>query len=72
MTADALLIVQTLFGVVWKLFTGWKIPGTNTTPAGWFLFIGMAVLVLRFLKSVLPGLSTAFLRSHDSGSKGDS
>lgn len=57
MTADALLVVQTLFGVIWRLFTSWKIPGTDTTPAGWFLFVALAVLTLKFLKSVIPGWS---------------
>lgn len=59
MTADALLVVRTIFSVIWRLFTSWHIPGTNTTPAAWFLFVCMAVLTLRFLKGVLPGLSSA-------------
>lgn len=56
MTSDALLVLQTLFGMIWRLFTSWKIPGTGTTPAAWFLFVIMAVLSLRFLKTILPGL----------------
>lgn len=55
MTADALLVVQTVFSVIWRLFTSWKIPGTDTTPAAWFLFVALAVLALKFLKSFIPG-----------------
>lgn len=56
MTSDALLVVQTVFSAIWRLFTSWRIPGTGTTPAQWFLFVIMAVLALRFLKTILPGL----------------
>lgn len=56
MTRDAILVVQTLFHVIWSLFTEWKIPGTDTTPAGWFMFVLMTGLTLRFLKSILPGI----------------
>lgn len=59
MTADALLVVQTLFSTIWRLFTSWNIPGTNTTPAAFILFLSFAVLGLRFLKSlVLLGSSS--------------
>lgn len=59
MTADALLVVKTLFDVIWRLFTSWKIPGTNTTPAAWFLFVAMAVLALRVMKTLISGLNPA-------------
>lgn len=72
MTSDALLVLQTLFGMIWRLFTSWKIPGTNTTPAAWFLFVVFAVTSLRFLKSLVPGLTSGFLRSRDSSDKGSS
>lgn len=56
MTADAILVLQTLFRSIWRLFTSWKIPGTGTTPGQWFLFVMMAIVSLRFLKTALPGL----------------
>lgn len=49
MTDDALLVVECLFNVIWQLFTSWYIPGTNVTPAAFFLFLGVASLSLRFL-----------------------
>lgn len=53
MTADALLVIQTLFGSIWSLFTSWAIPGTNTTPAGMFVFLLFAVLGLKFIKTAI-------------------
>lgn len=55
MTADGLLVLQTLFGTVWRLFTSWHIPGTAVTPGAFFLFLLFAAFVLRFLKSVFSG-----------------
>lgn len=73
MTADALIVVQTVFSAIWRLFTSWKIPGTGTTPAAWFLFVVMAVLALRFLKTVLPGLVSGISKSSgkSSSNKGE-
>lgn len=56
MTADALLVVQCLFNVIWRLFTSWHIPGTATTPAAFFLFLGFAVVSIRFFKRFLTGM----------------
>lgn len=50
MTADALLVVQTLFGTIWTLFTSWYIPGTAVTPAAFFLFLMFAGFGLRVMK----------------------
>lgn len=50
MTSDGVQIVQTLFSSIWQLFNGWSIPGTNTTPAEWGLFILSAVIAIRFIK----------------------
>lgn len=60
MTSDALLVVQCLFSTIWELFTSWYIPGTNVTPAQFFLFLGSAVLGITFVVRILtvnPGLS---------------
>lgn len=50
MTADALLVVQTLFTTIWSLFTSWHIPGTAVTPAAFFLFLLFASFGLRFIR----------------------
>lgn len=49
MTDDALLVVQSLFSVIWRLFTSWYIPGTNVTPAVMALFLAAAGIGLRLL-----------------------
>lgn len=50
MTADALLVLQTLFTTIWRLFTSWRIPGTPVTPAAWAFFALTVVLVLKVFK----------------------
>lgn len=62
MTSDALLVVQCLFSTIWSLFTSWYIPGTNVTPAMFFLFLGSAGLGITFVARLLtvnPGLSSS-------------
>lgn len=49
MTNDALLVLQAIFGTVWRLFTSWHIPGTNVTPAVAFTFLIVAGIGLRFI-----------------------
>lgn len=49
MSNDALLVVQSLFSVIWRLFTSWHIPGTNVTPAMMALFLASAGIGLRFV-----------------------
>lgn len=50
MTADALSVLGLLFGTIWKLFTSFRIPGTDVTPAGWILFTLFVPVVIRLLK----------------------
>lgn len=52
MTADAIVIVQTLFGSIWTLTTSWNIPGTHMSPAEWAFFSLTLIAVLRFVKRV--------------------
>lgn len=49
MSNDALMVVQTLFSVIWRIFTSWHIPGTNVTPAVMALFLASAGIGLRLL-----------------------
>ena len=53
MTADALQVIKCLFTPVWTLFNGWYIPGTNTTPAQFFLFLTAAIITIRFIKRIV-------------------
>lgn len=50
MTADALAVVQVLFGTIWRLFTSWRIPGTHTTPAAFICYMLVCGLALRFVQ----------------------
>lgn len=49
MTNDALLVLETLFQTIWRLFTSWNFPGTNVTPAEMFLFLISASIGLRYV-----------------------
>lgn len=49
MTIEALQVLQSIFNTVWKLFTGWEIPGTHTTPAAFILYLGFVGIILRFV-----------------------
>lgn len=66
MTTDAVEIVRLLFEVVWRLFSSWYIPGTHVTPADFFLFLILAGMGLKFLKSLLGlggGINDAYVKS---------
>lgn len=52
MTSDALLILQSIFRVIWRLFTSWYIPGTHVTPAAWALFCLVVLFLVRFIKTL--------------------
>lgn len=49
MSNDALLVLQTLFQTIWRLFTSWSFPGTDVTPAEMFLFLISAGIGLRYV-----------------------
>lgn len=49
MSNDALLVLQTLFQTIWRLFTSWNFPGTDVTPAEMFLFLISAGIGLRYV-----------------------
>ena len=49
MSADAIDFLTWFFPAIWKFFTDWKIPGTNTTPASWAFFLMVAGLVLTII-----------------------
>ena len=49
MTSDGISILEWFFDTFWLFFTSWKIPGTNVTPATWFIFLIFAGLVLSLI-----------------------
>lgn len=72
MTSDAILVVQCLFSTIWNLFTSWYIPGTQTTPAQFFLFLIMASLGVTFVVRMItfnPGISHSSVSSISKGVK---
>lgn len=58
MTGDAILIIRTLFGPIWSLFTSWHFPGTNVTPASAGFFLLLANFVLRHVEQFLDDSDT--------------
>lgn len=56
MTDNARLILDCLFGSIWRLFTSWHIPGTHVTPAEFALFILFVCVVFRFLADFSLGI----------------
>lgn len=72
MTSDAILVVECLFSSIWSLFTSWYIPGTNVTPAQFFLFLISASLSITFVVRMVtfnPGLSHSTVSSISKGVK---
>ncbi|MBR3963042.1 MAG: hypothetical protein IKK14_05905 [Oscillospiraceae bacterium] len=53
MTADGLSFIEWLFPNIWQFFSDWKIPGTNMTPASWFIFFIVAGVVLTLISKLL-------------------
>lgn len=53
MTAEASTFLAGFFAHVWKLFNGWKLPGTNVTPISWALFLLLLPVFIRLFKRLL-------------------
>lgn len=49
MTSDALSFLSGVIDVLFSIFTSWHIPGTNVTPAMWFVFLLSVGILFRFL-----------------------
>lgn len=72
MTSDAILVVKCLFKNIWSLFTSWYIPGTETTPAQFFLFLILASLSITFVVRMItfnPGISHSTVSTFSKGVK---
>lgn len=66
MTADGVLVLRSIFTVIWKLFTSWYIPGTHTTPAAFAVFILVTGLILRSTKFLLGAAGNMMGKEGDS------
>lgn len=53
MTQEVFNFLAGFFNAIWTLFNSWYIPGTNVTPAGFFLFLVFVPIVLRFILNVI-------------------
>lgn len=65
MTSDAIAIIRLIFNNIWSLYTTWAIPGTDTTPAAWSLYLLVSWLAIRFIKR------TTFDHVRDGGTRDD-
>lgn len=63
MSSDAIQIITFLPSMIWQLFTGFKIPGLNFTPAVFFFGILSFGLAFRFLMGVI-NISTSGFTSY--------
>lgn len=60
MSQDAISIITFLPSMIWQLFTGFKIPGLNFTPAVLFFGILSFGLAFRFLMGILNISTSGF------------
>ena len=51
MTSDAVQIVKLIFTQFWRLFTEWRIPGTDVSPGMWLLFSFFCVIMIRIARN---------------------
>lgn len=69
MSIRILAFVTSYFEQIWRIFTGWVIPGTvHITPAVWFMFVLSLGVVLRFLIKLgfgSPSLNDLSQRAND-------
>lgn len=49
MTGEVFNFLKETFSLLWQLFTGWNVPGTNVTVGGWILFALSAGVLFRLL-----------------------
>lgn len=59
MTSNGLEIVTCIFSNAWKLFNSWHIPGTNVSPAMWFVFLLVIPMGIKMVLGIL-GMTGVF------------
>ena len=60
MSSDAVQIITFLPSMLWQLFTGFKIPGLNFTPAVFFFGVLSFSLAFRVLMSIINISTSGF------------
>lgn len=63
MSSDAIQIITFFPSLIWQLFTGFKIPGLNFTPAVFFFGVLSFGLAFRFLMGII-NISTSGFTSY--------
>lgn len=58
MTHDAFQVLRFIFGWGYRFLTGFKIPGTNITPAALLFLILFVSVAIRFIRSLTDVKST--------------
>jgi hypothetical protein len=64
MTNDALQFITYFPSLIWQLFTGFKIPGLNMTPAIFFFGVLSFSLAFKFLMGVI-NISTSGFNNYE-------
>ena len=60
MTQDAIQIITYFPSLIWQLFTGFKIPGLNFSPAIFFFGVLSFSLAFRFLMGIINISTSGF------------
>ena len=60
MSADAINVILQFPKIIWRLFTGFTIPGLNFTPAVLFFGILSFSLAFKFIMSILNVSTSGF------------
>lgn len=69
MSSDFILIIRTFFAAVWSLFTSFRIPGVNFSPAVMAFGILSFGLALKLIHGLLTmntnGVSDRYVAAHN-------
>ena len=68
MTSDAILVLECVFGNIFRFFNSWYIPGTNVTPGTAAFGCLFLSVVFRFIFQALGILSSSSGSGPDGGS----
>lgn len=55
MSTNAMTFMELIVSSLWKLMTGWHLPGLGFTPAQFFAFVMLFPLIVSFVYSILSG-----------------
>lgn len=59
MTSTGLQVVQCIFSNAWRLFNSWHVPGTNVSPAMWFVFLLVIPMGIKLVLAIV-GMTGVF------------